>query len=168
MTISLSDFKVGSKIWVERTAHGTPRWDFNADECNGLGTDEWMVGSIFQITNEPIARASFDDDGIDHWEFPLPGHGSWDPNRPGWYRLTPPDSEDDHTSPVTVIWTETLGKPNRGSTIPDRVLAEAMDRGERKVRRMGREWPYGKALHHRQTQMSDGTFCLEFFWVDEG
>lgn len=48
--------------------------------------------------------------------------------------------------------------------IPERVFDEVIDRGERAVRRVLREWPFGKELEHQIVER-DGATYVEWFWV---
>lgn len=164
MSSIYQDFQVGKKVWVEKTSYDSPRWDFSTDE--GEGDGEWMVGEIKEVKpSQREACVVFDNEEINEWWMPLPGHKDWDDSRPGWYSLSDPKSIEEEN--VQIIFAEVLGKPRIGNQIPQKVLDDALDRGERRVRRLGREWPYGKSLKHRLSPKPDGNVHLEFFWVDE-
>lgn len=59
---------------------------------------------------------------------------------------------------------ESLPQPNRHQQIPDSVLAAALDRGERAVRRSLRTWPDGKQLQHR-VLLDLTPPRVEWFWT---
>ena len=79
-------------------------------------------------------------------EITLPGSG-------GVCALKGPDDEtSERTATGRTSWAPAVHKEvivrNTGETIPPSVMAEAIDRGERAVRRNTRAWPWGKTLEH--------------------
>ena len=64
------------------------------------------------------------------------------------------------------VWVETVNV-RRKAEIPDIVISQMLDRGERGVRRSLREWPYGKTLKHKTARQSgdlEDTFQISWYW----
>lgn len=108
----------------------------------------------FRKVNDAWSFVAFDEPGFCYprefanpcSEITLPGSG-------GVCALKGPDDETSErtvtgrTSWAPPVHTEVIVR-NVGETIPPSVLAEAIDRGERAVRRNARAWPWGKTLEH--------------------
>lgn len=94
-----------------------------------------------------------------------------------WPVKAPRDADDHWLRPATrpalvalddkPIWVESVNV-RRKAEIPDIVISQMLDRGERGVRRSLREWPYGKTLRHetaRQPGDLEDTFQIRWYWA---
>jgi len=141
------ELQVGDILECEMNLTGRlPRWDFS-DDCGYSG--RYQLVEVISITDEYFQVAYKNPNGQDRdWLFPLPAHSSYAPNRPGWPRFP----EKSATLPVVekYVWEEQIAsEPTDIHTIPKRIFDEAIDRGERGVRRTLQSWPPMAVLKHK-------------------
>jgi len=145
------ELKVGDKITYE-VAHNEdwrPRWDYEED-CGGSGI--WKSSIVFSTQErEDTCILLIHRNGQQaKWRIPLVGHINYSPNRPGWFKRESGDIAIKAVKTPTHIWVEEIAShPVDIHTIPERILAQVIDRGERGVRRNLTSWPYGDKLVHK-------------------
>jgi hypothetical protein len=154
--------KIGDKVQFGADAEGRPIWDFDEhrDEF-----DHFATGEIVDIDKD------FDEIEV---EFTLVSGES----RIWLWPIKQPPLADDHwlrpagERPALVsadskpVWVETV-KCRRKAEIPEIIISQMLDRGERGVRRSLREWPYGKTLKHKTARQSgdlEDTFQISWYW----
>jgi hypothetical protein len=154
--------KIGDEVQFGADADGRPIWDFyehrdefdhfNTGKIAEIDSDAGEIEVEYHLTNGEEAiwvwptKAPRDAD--DHWLRPA--------TRPA---LVSPDDKP--------AWVETVNV-RRKAEIPDIVISQMIDRGERGVRRSLREWPYGKTLRHetaRQPGDLEDTFQIRWYWA---
>jgi hypothetical protein len=153
--------KIGDEVQFGADAEGRPIWDFyeHRDEFDHFGkgkvvdvdSDAGEIEVEYTLTNGEEAiwfwpmKAPRDAD--DHWLRPATRSA-----------LVSPDNQP--------VWVETVNV-RRKSEIPDIIISQMLDRGERGVRRSLREWPYGKILKHKTARQSgdlEDVFQISWYW----
>ena len=153
---------VGDKVQFGADIEGFPIWDMD-DKREDF--DHLNTGQVDRIEDETIIIEFFDTDGDKHaWFWPKQPPAIADE-----YWLRPADSRPAlafaRSEPV---WVEIV-KVRRKAEVPDIIVSQMIDRGERGIRRSLREWPYGKSLkHHAARQPGDleDTFQIHWYWEE--
>ena len=154
--------KIGDEVQFGADADGRPIWDFyeHRDEFDHFNTGE-VVGVNSDLGEIEVEYKNANG-GTDLWVWPT---------------KAPRDADDHWLRPVTrsalvspddkPVWVESVSL-RRKAEIPDIVISQMIDRGERGVRRSLREWPYGKVLRHESARKSgdlEDTFEIRWYWT---
>jgi len=154
--------KIGDKVQFGADADGRPIWDFNEhrDEF-----DHFNTGKVIDVNTDAgeIEVEYEHTDGSEAiWVWPMKAPRDADEHwlRPATERpaLVSADSKP--------VWVETV-KCRRKAEIPEIIISQMLDRGERGVRRSLREWPYGKTLKHKTARQSgdlEDTYQISWYW----
>lgn len=150
-----SNFKIGMTIWLEVLDDERPRWDYLVSR--GPPTGKWRQFEITDL-NIPMCLACVRD-GVLFWNIPLPGEPRW---RPGVVKLI-------MVPPGSTIYRMTVPKHQIGSSdcVPDHIMKASMGAAQSWVKRNVRSWPYDKELSMSESKQTDGSYLLEFFWIDK-
>lgn len=171
-------FKVGDEVvlGVVRGGswHGAGVFDYKdfIDTSERGGQTVLVEGRVRHIEKDTDFIVDFTLDGQNiSWHFPQecsPDNPATPEQRAMWW----PRLKDSRPAKIvlpTPVWTEKVGC-NRKTELPDSVLAQMIDRGERGVRRTMRFWPDGQTLTHRQERIKgdvEDTIQIQWFWEKE-
>lgn len=142
-------FAVGDRVRFAVINDGSPMWNYN----HRLGAKvKTVVGEVCTIIDRDTYSVKFPRGAShDFWDFPfvMP-----EPNPDGWPELDGPAVPA--TPPPPAVWEERISV-NRRQDVPDPVMAAAIDRGERGVRRKLRAWPDNSRLVHAIERLKGDT-----------
>jgi len=151
------DVKIGDKVRYEIRNGGTyPRWDFTRDDG---GAGFCVEATVCEITGGEFLTV---DERGNEWYWPMEIPDAAIGN--GWVELITP-AKAAEVAGVILAYQELIvhtPKHELSSLVKD----EAVDRGERSVRRNLRAWPIGKALIHEWVPAKSGTE-LRFYFKEE-
>ena len=154
--------KIGDRVQFGADVDGRPIWDFyeHRDEF-----DHFNTGKVIEIDSdagEIEVEYKLTDGEERLWSWPMKAPRDADDH---WLRpAMRPAFVSADSQPV---WVEAVNV-RRKAEIPDIVISQMLDRGERGVRRSMREWPYGKTLKHesaRQPGDLEDTFQIRWYWA---
>lgn len=141
-------FAVGDRVRFDVIDDGRPMWNYNYRRGAKVKT---IVGEVYNIAGS-VYSVKFPCGGShDFWDFPFTMPES---NPDGWPELDGPAMPA--TPPPPAVWEERISV-NRRQEVPDTVMAAAIDRGERGVRRKLRAWPDNSRLTHTIERLNGDT-----------
>jgi hypothetical protein len=171
-------FKVGDEVVFGvvkgGSFHGAGVFDFHdfIDTSERGGQTVLVEGRVDKIEKGTDFRVEFTLDGQNlFWYFPEECRSD-NPATPEQYALWWPRLKDSRPAKIVLpppVWTEKVGV-GRKMELPDSVLAQMIDRGERGIRRTMRSWPDGQTLTHRQERIKgdiEDTIQIQWFWEKE-
>lgn len=155
-----------------------PRWNGGSDE--GGKPASWIYAKVVDENDGTgffCTEYTAGNHGV-RWWWPLPGTSKWDASRSGWIQpvddeatATVSTSDGDPFEEVTVETIKIVHRERVGQgevyAVPTSVGQEAIERGEKQIRRTMREWPYDHDLHKRLVQDKDGVIWIEWAFFSQ-
>jgi len=90
-------FQVGDEVEFEIGTSGAPLWNFDNNAWNGAPSGRWGRGTVVKIGEYlgfgPYMAVEISQQPRLTYDWPLRGHRSYAPNRPGWVRLVTKSEE---------------------------------------------------------------------------
>lgn len=169
--MTTKDFQVGDIVrfgWNNTKNHPSIYQIIGADGTldSYFPVDIWLKGQVVQSGIELFLINFNKKSNLDMWWFDQPNFIPRVVNIDGYPLLVHIDNEVEEPT-ITSIWSENICTESKDiEHIPQYLINELVDKGERGVRRTLRAWPFNKELAHLVVNDSRGT-SIEWYWKDK-